>query len=128
MAVKMKRAYDKPAASDGLRVLVDRLWPRGLKKEDLKIDRWIRDVSPSTGLREWFQHDPAKWPEFRRRYFHELDQERSAWLPILDMARRGHVTLIFSSRDTEHNNAVALKDYLEAHLEAKRAGRHRQAA
>jgi uncharacterized protein YeaO (DUF488 family) len=105
--IKLKRAYDRASPQDGSRLLVERLWPRGMKKTELRLDGWLKEVVPSPELRRWFSHDPAKWQEFRRRYFRELDQSRSAWQPILDMARRGRVTLIFSSHDTEHNNAVA---------------------
>ena len=123
MAVKMKRAYDKPAASDGLRVLVDRLWPRGLKKEDLKIDRWIRDVSPSTGLREWFQHDPAKWPEFRRRFLRELKCKAELVRELAEQAGQRTVTLVFAAKDAEHCNAEVLKEVIENRLH-RGAARH----
>jgi uncharacterized protein YeaO (DUF488 family) len=117
--IQVKRAYDKPAASDGTRFLVDHLWPRGIKKEALKIESWIRPVSPSTELRQWFGHEPAKWKEFQHRYFAELDQKPETWEPLMQAARKGNITLVFSARDTEHNNAVALKDYLDKHLKAK---------
>lgn len=111
--IQLKRAYDPADKSDGTRYLVERLWPRGIKKEALRIDGWLKDVAPSTQLRKWFSHDPAKWPEFQRRYFAELDSHADAWKPILDAARRGRLTLIYSSHDTEHNNALALKEYLQ---------------
>lgn len=114
--LKLKRAYDPPARSDGTRILVERLWPRGISKATLRIDAWIKDVAPSTGLRQWFSHDPAKWPRFRARYFEELDARPEAWAPILSSAKKGTVTLIYSSRDTQHNNAVALEEYLERKL------------
>lgn len=123
---KLKRAYEEPAAADGRRFLVERLWPRGVKKETLQVEAWLKDVAPSTGLRRWFGHDPAKWETFRRRYFEELDARPDAWRPLLAAARRGRVTLVYSSHDTQHNNAVALKDYLEAH-DRRRHG-HREAA
>jgi uncharacterized protein YeaO (DUF488 family) len=109
----LKRAYDPAAPSDGKRFLVERLWPRGIKKTDLKLDAWIKDAAPSDALRRWFAHDPAKWAEFRRRYFQELDGRGDALAPIRASARRGRVTLIYSAHDTEHNNALALKEYLE---------------
>ena len=108
-----KRIYEAPKANDGARYLVERFWPRGMKKEALKLDGWLRDVAPSTALRQWFGHDPARWEEFQRRYRAELDAHPEAWRPILDAAIAGPVTLFFSSRDTEHNNVVALKSFLE---------------
>ena len=119
--IQLKRAYTPAAASDGARYLVERLWPRGLKKESLKLEGWLKDVAPSTELRKWFSHDAAKWPEFRRRYFQELRADPEAWEPLLAAARRGRVTLVYSSHDTEHNNAVALKEFLEQHLGKKAA-------
>jgi uncharacterized protein YeaO (DUF488 family) len=119
--IQLKRAYDPPAKSDGARYLVERLWPRGVKKESLPVKAWLKDVAPSTQLRQWFSHDPSKWTEFRRRYFQELNHNREAWQPLLAAARRGRVTLVYSSHDTEHNNAVALKDFLEQHLGKKAA-------
>lgn len=109
----LKRAYDPAASSDGKRLLVERLWPRGIKKTDLKLDGWVKDVAPSDALRRWFAHDPKKWTEFRHRYFKELDRHAEAWEPIRTAARRGRVTLVYSAHDTEHNNAVALKDYIQ---------------
>lgn len=115
--IQVKRAYEKPAQGDGTRILVDRLWPRGLKKEDLHLESWVKEVAPSDSLRRWFGHDPSRWQGFKRRYFAELDKKREAWEPILEAARRGNVTLLFGARDAEHNNAVALRDYLMAKLE-----------
>ncbi len=112
--IKLKRVYDPPVASDGTRILVERLWPRGQSKAALKLDTWLKDVAPSTALRKWFAHDPAKWERFRARYFRELDANPDAWRPILEAARRGSVTLVYSSHDAEHNNAVALREYLQA--------------
>lgn len=112
--MSIKRAYDPPAASDGRRILVERLWPRGIKKEALKLDAWIKDVAPSTPLRKWFAHDPAKWGEFQRRYRAELEANPAPWQEILRLAREGRVTLLFSSHDAEHNNVVALQAYLAA--------------
>ena len=112
--LQIKRTYDPPARSDGHRILVERLWPRGVRKDKLKLDAWMREVAPSTALRKWFAHDPKKWSEFRRRYFAELDNNPEAWEPILVQARKSGVTLLFSSKDAEHNNVVALRDYLRA--------------
>jgi uncharacterized protein YeaO (DUF488 family) len=112
--IKLKRAYEPSATADGARFLIERLWPRGVKKESLPIRGWLKDVAPSTELRKWFSHDPERWKEFRRRYFAELRKHGEALKPLLDAARRGTVTLIYSSHDEEHNNAVALKDYLES--------------
>lgn len=114
--ILVKRVYEKPAKADGARFLVDRLWPRGLKKEALQLDDWVREVAPSDALRRWFGHEPKKWQEFQKRYFAELDKRPEAWKPILEAARRGNVTLLFGARDAEHNNAVALRDYLTAKL------------
>jgi uncharacterized protein YeaO (DUF488 family) len=111
--IRLRRVYDRSAAGEGKRFLVERLWPRGVKKEALAIDGWLREVAPSTELREWFSHDPKKWEEFRRRYEVELTANAGAWRPLLDAARAGAVTLLFSSRDTEHNCAVALRDFIE---------------
>lgn len=111
--LRIKRVYEDSGASDGARYLVERLWPRGMKKENLVIDDWLKDVAPSDDLRRWFGHDPAKWKEFQRRYRAELDAHSNAWQPLLDAATRGNVTLLYSARDTEHNNAIVLKEYLE---------------
>jgi uncharacterized protein YeaO (DUF488 family) len=108
----LKRAYDPALRSDGTRLLVERLWPRGISKARLRLDAWLKEVGPSTELRKWFGHDPDKWGEFRRRYFRELDSRPTAWRPIVSAGRRGRVTLIYSSHDTQHNNAVALQEYL----------------
>jgi uncharacterized protein YeaO (DUF488 family) len=112
--ITLKRAYDSVSRTDGRRFLVERLWPRGISKAKLRVDAWPKEVGPSTELRRWFSHDPGKWREFRRRYFRELDSRPGAWQPIASAARRGRVTLVYSSHDTEHNNAVALQQYLEA--------------
>ena len=122
--IQTKRVYEPPARSDGTRFLVERLWPRGLKKEDMDARAWLKDVAPSTELRKWFNHDPAKWSEFKRKYHRELDKEPQAWEPILQAARRGTVTLLYSTHDTEHNNAIALEEYLDRRL----AGQEREAA
>lgn len=110
--IHLKRVYEPESRDDGVRFLVERLWPRGVKKEALHLDVWLKEVAPSTELRQWFAHDPAKWAEFRRRYFAELDATLEALQPIRKAMREGPVTLLFSSHDAEHNNAVALKSYL----------------
>jgi uncharacterized protein YeaO (DUF488 family) len=113
MLLQIKRAYEPPEPEDGEPFLIDRLWPRGLKKDSLRLTGWAKEVAPRTDLRRWFGHDPSRWPEFRRRYFAELDQKPHAWQPLLGAASRGSITLLYSARDREHNDAVALKDYLE---------------
>lgn len=115
-----KRSYDKPEAADGQRYLVDRLWPRGVSKTSLKIEGWLKDVAPSDALRRWFQHDPAKWDEFRKRYFAELDSKPEAWSRLIEAGRKGAVTLVYSAHDTEHNNGVALAEYLTKHTRKSR--------
>ena len=116
MSIEVKRAYDPPARSDGYRVLVDRIWPRGVTKEDLGVDAWLKDLAPSTDLRKWFGHDPKKWDVFKERYGRELEQQADALEQLLAQARAGQITLVFGARDTEHNNAVALKEHLERRL------------
>ena len=111
--IRLKRAYESASSRDGKRFLVERLWPRGIKKSNLKLDDWLKDVAPSTELRKWFAHDAEKWNEFRKRYFEELEKNPAAWQPLLAAAKEETVTLVFSSHDQEHNNAVALKDFLE---------------
>jgi uncharacterized protein YeaO (DUF488 family) len=110
--IRVKRVYDEPSGDDGFRVLVDRLWPRGMKKGDVRVDLWLPDVAPSTALRKWFSHDPSKWEEFKRRYFVELDEKKEVIKRLVEIAREGTLTLLFSARDVEHNQAVALRDYL----------------
>ena len=110
--IKLKRAYEEPEDSDGVRYLIDRLWPRGLTKAALKIDGWLKDVAPSQALRRWFNHDPEKWSEFRQRYFDELDARPDTWTTLVEAARKGPVTLVYSAHDTDHNNGVALAEYL----------------
>lgn len=110
--ITLRRAYDSASRTDGTRFLVERLWPRGVSKRRLHIDAWLKEVAPSTQLRRWFHHDPQKWSEFRRRYFRELDSRSEAWRRIASAARRGRVTLVYSSHDAQHNNAVALQEYL----------------
>jgi uncharacterized protein YeaO (DUF488 family) len=119
--ITLKRAYDPISRSDGRRVLVERLWPRGLSKTKLHVDEWLKEAGPSTELRKWFGHDPQKWDMFCRRYARELDSRKDAWQPIVSAARRGHVTLIYSSHDTEHNNALALQKYLRLKMRRRTA-------
>jgi uncharacterized protein YeaO (DUF488 family) len=113
--IQIKRVYDPVAPQDGHRFLVDRLWPRGIKKEKLALDAWLKELAPRDNLRHWYAHDPAKWDEFCHRYFTELDANPETWRIILDAASQGYVTLLFSSKELKLNNAVALKLYLEAH-------------
>lgn len=108
----VKRVYDPAEKSDGPRFLVDHLWPRGMKKEAAKVDGWLKAVSPSDKVRTWFGHDPEKWRGFQLRYFAELDKKPESWQPLLQAAREGDLTLVFSAHDTQHNNAVALRMYL----------------
>jgi uncharacterized protein YeaO (DUF488 family) len=110
--VKLKRAYEPAAEGDGTRILVDRLWPRGVSKADAAVDRWLKEIAPSTGLREWFGHDPARWQEFRRRYKQELQQHAAELEELRALARHGTVTLLYGARDEEHNDAVVLRDVL----------------
>jgi len=123
--IYLKRAYEEASPEDGHRVLVDRLWPRGIKKTELALDGWLKEIAPSDKLRRWFAHDTSKWDEFRRRYFIELDSRPQVWREIGDVVRnRRRVTLVYSAHDTEHNNAVALKEYLKAHMGQKKKTSH----
>jgi uncharacterized protein YeaO (DUF488 family) len=117
--IRLKRVYELPDSADGARFLVERLWPRGVKKSSLKIDAWMKDAAPRADLRKWFHHDPALWDEFHRRYFIELKENPTSWLPILKAASRGTVTLIYSSHDSVHNNAVALREFLSQSLQTE---------
>ncbi len=110
--VRLKRAYEPAAADDGTRVLIDRLWPRGVSKDDAAVDLWLKDVAPSTELRKWFGHDPARWAEFQDRYANEVHRHPAAFQQLLDLARKGLVTLVYSARDEEHNDAVVLRSLL----------------
>jgi uncharacterized protein YeaO (DUF488 family) len=112
--INIKRAYDPPEEGDGARFLVDRLWPRGVRKDHLALTAWVKEVAPSDGLRRWFGHDPARWEEFQRHYFAELDARPETWRPLLDAMREGDITLLFGARDPVHNNAAALKRYLDS--------------
>ena len=111
--VRLKRVYDEPEPEDGLRVLVDRLWPRGLSREQAQLDRWEKELAPSDELRRWFAHDPEKWPEFRRRFRQELQDQRPLLLHLAQEAASGKLTLLYAAKDEQHNNAVVLKEMLE---------------
>jgi uncharacterized protein YeaO (DUF488 family) len=111
--IRVKRVYQPPQPEDGRRFLVERLWPRGMKKEALEMEAWLKEAAPSGELRRWFGHDPARWTEFRRRYSAELARHAAAWKPIYEASRRGNVTLLYSARDQRHNSALVLKAYLE---------------
>lgn len=112
--LKIKRVYDPPSPADGKRILIDRLWPRGLRKEDAHIHEWRKDVAPSSELRKWFGHDPKKWDEFRKRFFMELQEKQGAVDVIAGLAQNGTVSLVYGSREERFNDAVALKEYLES--------------
>ncbi|HEX5509883.1 MAG TPA: DUF488 domain-containing protein [Pseudolabrys sp.] len=114
--IKLKRAYEKPSREDGTRILVDRLWPRGLKKDAAKIDHWFKEIAPTTELRKWFGHDPKRWNEFRRRYNAELRQHTDQLREIRKMVREGPVTLVYSAHDELHNNAVVIRTALLARV------------
>ncbi len=111
-SIRIQRAYEKPGKTDGTRFLVERLWPRGVKKSSLRLDAWLKDVAPSPKLRKWFNHQPERWPAFQKRYLAELRANPGAWKPILKAARRGPVTLLYAARDTEHNSALLLQRFL----------------
>ncbi len=115
--IRVKRVYEPASPDDGIRILVDRLWPRGLSKDKCPLGAWLKDVAPSDELRKWFSHKESRWDGFQKRYHAELDSRSDLWKPLIEKARKGKVTLLFGARDEEHNNAVALKNYLE-----KRAG------
>ncbi|HET6514870.1 MAG TPA: DUF488 domain-containing protein [Thermodesulfovibrionales bacterium] len=110
--IGIKRIYDPPSQEDGKRILVDRLWPRGVKKEGARIDEWLKEIAPSDELRTWFSHDPSRWQEFRRRYTKELGEKQDIIDRLRAEARKGRVTLLFAARDTEHNNAVVVREVI----------------
>ena len=114
--IKLKRVYEDAEPDDGTRFLVERLWPRGMKKESLKMDAWVKDVAPSNELRKWFNHDPQKWEEFQKHNWAELDANQEGWEPILQAAKGGDVTLLYSAHDVEHNNALVLMQYLDGKM------------
>jgi uncharacterized protein YeaO (DUF488 family) len=113
--IKIKRIYDTPTPDDGIRILVDRLWPRGLSKEKAKVDLWLKEIAPSNELRKWYGHDPKKWAEFRKKYFKDLDTKRELVNQIVQKIKEGDVTLLYSSKEEKLNNAVALKEYIIEH-------------
>lgn len=113
MKVKIKRVYELPQDQDGQRILIDRLWPRGLTKEKARIDLWLKDIAPSTELRKWFNHEPEKWPEFQKRYSKELSNNQTTINELLFKIKKSNVTLVYSAKDELHNDAVLLKSYLE---------------
>jgi uncharacterized protein YeaO (DUF488 family) len=115
--IHLARVYDEDEGGDSPRFLVERLWPRGVRRGDLRFSEWLKDTAPSNELRRWFGHDPQKWEEFQRRHFAELDRHPEAWRPLREAAIAGDVTLLYSSHDVEHNNAVALREYLRSHLQ-----------
>jgi len=118
--IQIKRVYDEAGRADGARFLVDRLWPRGIKKESLAIEAWTKEAAPSNELRHWYHHDSSQWDEFCRRYFSELEKNPTSWTRLLEAARKGNVTLLYSSKHLEQNNAVALKEFLNEKLKAKK--------
>ena len=113
MTIMLKRAYEKPSSEDGTRVLVERLWPRGVKKENACIDQWPKDIAPSPDLRKWYSHDPAKWPEFKKRYWAELEKKKDQVAKLACDSKDHSVTFVFGSRDVRLNSAVILKEYIE---------------
>jgi uncharacterized protein YeaO (DUF488 family) len=118
VGIVVKRIYEPATKADGYRVLVDRVWPRGMKKEDAALDLWAKELAPSTALRKWFGHDPARWEAFRHRYASELDAQTSFLQPLITRAERHRVTLLFGAKDEDHNQAVALKMYLDNWMKA----------
>ena len=116
MSVRVKRVYDEPDKNDGYRVLVDRLWPRGMAKRNAHIDEWAKEIAPSTALRKWFKHGSGKWTEFKKKYSAELGQHREEIERVAEKAKKQTVTLLFSARNTEQNNVIALKEYIEAKM------------
>jgi uncharacterized protein YeaO (DUF488 family) len=113
MKVKIKRVYEEPKKSDGKRILVDRLWPRGLKKAEVKVDLWLKEIAPSTALRKWFSHEPSKWEEFKKRYSVELEKNNEQISLLEREVSEGKVTLVYGAKDQEHNGAVVLREFLE---------------
>jgi uncharacterized protein YeaO (DUF488 family) len=123
MAIQMRRVYEPPAPNDGYRVLIDRVWPRGVSKEEAQLDGWLKEVAVSSDLRRWFGHDPARWAEFRERYRNELraPERRACLAELAERARTGPVTIVYGARDTKHNNAVVLAEVLDEALASSRA-------
>jgi len=114
LSIRIRRAYDPPQRGDGHRVLVDRVWPRGRSKKDLQLDEWRKEIAPSTRLRQWFGHDPARWKKFQQRYFTELERKQDSIPDLVRRAHHGRITLVYGARDPDHNQAVALRAYLRA--------------
>ncbi len=114
MSMKIRRVYDLPKKDDGYRILVDRVWPRGLTKEKAQIDSWLKDIAPSSDLRKWFSHDPEKWQEFKERYFKELKEKKNLIEFIEAKTRQGNVTLVYAAKDEQYNNAQCLKEFIRA--------------
>lgn len=121
MDIQIRRAYEPPRRGDGYRILVDRVWPRGVSRGDLELDEWRKEIAPSTRLRQWFGHDPERWQEFQERYFAELEPQQDAVRDLVQRARRGRITLVYGARDPDHNQAVALRAYLRARAAGRRA-------
>jgi uncharacterized protein YeaO (DUF488 family) len=119
--VRLKRAYANPSADDGIRILIDRLWPRGIAKAKAVIDLWAKDIAPSTALRRWFGHDPARWEEFRRRYSEEIDRHRDRLDELRALAERGRITLVFAAHDETHNDAVVVRDILLGRIASRKS-------
>lgn len=117
--IRTKRVYETPNVTDGLRILVDGVWPRGMTKKRLRADVWLKSVAPSTELRNWFKHDPSRWNRFKKRYFFELDQNSEGVRMLIDALEKGPVTLLYSAKNDRFNQAVALKEYLSAHLKTR---------
>ena len=115
MTINIKRVYEKPTREDGTRILVDRLWPRGLTKEKAGVDVWLKEIAPSTALRQWFDHDPAKWAEFQKRYHEELKKNPAQVALLKKQAKKGAVTLVYGAKDEEHNEALVLEELLSHH-------------
>ena len=115
MAINIKRVYENPTQEDGTRILVDRLWPRGLTKEKASVDVWLKEIAPSTALRKWFGHDPAKWAEFKKRYHEELRKNPEQVSLLKEQIRKGAITLVYSAKDKEHNEALVLEELLSHH-------------
>ncbi|PYD82661.1 hypothetical protein CFR80_05555 [Komagataeibacter oboediens] len=115
--IRVRRVYDPPEPDDGSRVLVDRLWPRGVSRDRASLTLWLKDIAPSTGLRQWFGHDPARWAEFQKRYITELQANPQPVKQLLDMVRAGTVTLLYGARDTQHNEAIVLATYLRNRID-----------
>ena len=120
MILKIKRVYEKYSEEDGYRVLVDRLWPRGISKEKAGVDLWLKEIAPSNELRKWFNHEPAKWELFKKKYFKELSSNTEALIPLIEKTSKTDVTLLYSSKEERYNNAAALKEYIENYISPER--------